>query len=205
MSEQRSRLDIYNRALSLCKGNQISDPDGESLGAQECNLHWPSVRRAMLRSGAFTCARSQQVLVKDIAGPDFRFDNKFRKPADCLLIDKVNIQFDTRYKIYGDYIYTNADEVDLDYIKDEQDPVAYDSLLYDLAHVALAKRIVLSLTEDEQRISTVAALYRELKVESYMVDSGEETPDLTGDESDWLGERMYGSCGEYKVCRTQAS
>ena len=194
---------MYNIALGYCKAGRIFLETEGSTAAEQCNLHYPRIRRRMLRIGRPNFATKLTVLTPDANPPAFGFSNRFLVPSDCLAINVVNRQLDTKYRVIGRYIHASVDQIELEYTFDEKTLLNWDALYYEMLAIALGKAIVLQLTEDINRIQVVNALYTESKVESFFADSSEGTPELTGLESDWLGARQ-GIEGGDRTWGTQA-
>ena len=187
--EQRTVLNVYNLAMGYCKAARIFLESEPTVAAEECNLHYPRIRRRMLRAGKPNFASKLVTLTKDLEAPAFGFTNRFLIPSDCLSLNVLNRTNPCAYRVIGRYIHADVDEIELEYTFDEKTLTNWDALYYEMLSIALAKAVVLKLTEDLGRIQVVNALYTESKVESLFSDSAEGTPEETGLESDWLGSR----------------
>lgn len=110
-----SRIDIISSSLLVLGHdtiNSLNDPGYPNRVAQ--NLYDNMVQFELTKSN-WTFARTKVQLAQLTEGPVDEFDNAYQLPADKLKV--LFIRPRTRYKIYGDQLWTNASgELFLDYI-----------------------------------------------------------------------------------------
>ncbi len=110
-----SKIDIISSALLLLGHdtiNALTDPGYPNRVAQ--NTYDNMVQFELTKSN-WTFARTKVQLAQLTTDPPDEFDNAYQLPSDKLKV--LFIRPRTRYKIYGDQVWTNASgELFLDYI-----------------------------------------------------------------------------------------
>lgn len=127
-------------------------PPDPSKRAILCAQRYDDVRRAVLRSHPWECAKKYAQPAAASTAPLFSFDNAFPLPADCLrplpLVDADGNVIDDVYEQVGNAILTDASSpINLPYIYDLQDPTQFDPLLVQGIGYALAGELAKPLTQ----------------------------------------------------------
>jgi hypothetical protein len=73
---------------------------------------YPQVRDALLLAGSWTWAIRSTTLTADLIAPEFKWDNRFALPSDCLRVyrvdDTIAESIERDWEIAGDYLLTDA-------------------------------------------------------------------------------------------------
>jgi len=154
-----SDTSICNMALGRIGANRIndlSDTSEDSAPAIHCRLHYEQTRDAQLRSGIWKFAITRATLSVNTVAPDFGFDNAYDLPADFLRMinvfeDNNNGEDVTRYtyRIEGDQILSDEDDMEIRYVKRVTDPTAFDPLFVEVLVLQLALKLVMPLSQDK--------------------------------------------------------
>ena len=166
-----SKVQICNFALQEIGEESIISLSDNTVQAQQCNLRYDSVRRAVLEDHPwnFALARASLALTADtdVFGD---FSNIFTLPSDCLRVIMTDreaeitlgtdplfngyktVGFSTtytgrdRYKIEGRNFYYDDDVAKVLYIKDLEDTTIFSPLFVEAFALLLSSRIAYKIT-----------------------------------------------------------
>ena len=108
-----SAISICSNALLLLGHQPITSFEEGSAGAQIAAALYDSSYEALLTQTRWHFATKQAQLAMLADKPLDRWSYAFQLPADLLLISRIT---ERHYEIYEDMIYTNAKEVNIEYI-----------------------------------------------------------------------------------------
>ncbi len=148
-----SETGICNLALGKVGAKPpISSLTEDSVNARLCNLFYPVVRDAVLRSHPWNCATHQRVITALSEGPVMNYDHRYQLPANpwCLRVLQVGTDEDqpTRWKVIGRLLLTDENSPPIVYVKRITDTNEFDPLLLDALVLKLAIKLVMPLTSN---------------------------------------------------------
>jgi len=121
-----SVVGIVNRALRELGASRINSLTDGTPNANIANDLYTEVRKAALRAHHWNFASELVKLAQLTSTPPFGFDNAYQLPSDNLRVmfvyDNDNADGAVKYRIHGDEIHSDADDLYLDYVKDVTDP-----------------------------------------------------------------------------------
>jgi hypothetical protein len=149
--------DVSNAALAHIGSKRVADFDDESEPNPQtvyCRLYLAKTRDALLRSHWWRFAKARAALSK-VGTPAFQFDNKYSLPPDFLRAISIytgSTLPDGRtlssYELEGTMLLTNANEVNLRYIRRVEDPDEWDPLFAETFELAFARKLAFPLSQD---------------------------------------------------------
>lgn len=134
-----SAVAVCSQALNLLRCDAIESLDDESSnGAIVAKAHYDTERKMMLARFRWNFAHKAEKLSPVSPAPQIeRYRYAFKIPQDCLSV--IVVEEDRDARIYGDFIYSNAEEITVEYIENPDEtktPVWFDEALkYRLAAV----------------------------------------------------------------------
>jgi hypothetical protein len=141
-----SVVSICNNALGSIGELPITSLADNSKAARACNQRWPSVRDAVLRAHEWACCSTDVSLSASSTTPTSpEWDYAYPLPADFLRIIRVSttdaVVVDS-WEIVGREILCNETApIIVRYVRREEDPLKYDSLLVEAFTARLAYEI----------------------------------------------------------------
>jgi hypothetical protein len=184
---------ICNLALSYLAEDFVSNieepPEGDDTAAL-CKLHYPKVRRALLRGHSWNFAIDRATLAADGTAPAFGFSTKYKLPANFLRYLSKHDELGGRsaldpvegvdYQMENGFILTGSGSTDgalrMRYIYDNEDVSSWDALFVDLMSVNLALSLARNFKSAPRSIQDLKDTQRELKAEAKAVDGQERPP-----------------------------
>lgn len=185
---------ICNLALSYLAESFVSNietpPEGDDTAAL-CKLHYPKVRRAVLRAHPWNFAIDRIILAKDSVAPLFGFTAKYAIPADFIRylskhdelgnvllsfpIEGTDYQFEKGFLLTG--VNTSGDDaLRIRYIYDNEDVTSWDPLFVELMSYSLALSMARNFKSAPKTIADIKDTLRELKAEAKAIDGQERPP-----------------------------
>lgn len=154
MAQGDSAVSICNIALIELGEAPITALTESNKRATLCNARYDDVRRFVLRSHPWNCARKQAQLAASATVPLFTWTNKYPLPSDFIRFyaEKSELNFDV-WEVFDGCIYTNTSgALDCDYIYDLQDCAKMDPGLIHTIAADLTSAIGLALTQNPSRV-----------------------------------------------------
>lgn len=144
-----SETAICNLALAHLGEARIESLDEDNLASRACALHYGPTRDMVLRSHRWNFAQARVTLSESADAPAFGPAHQYPLPSDCLRVLECNETEDgdvisNEYPVEGRCIVTNADTLNLVYVKRIEDVSQFDALFVEAFALKLA--IVLSET-----------------------------------------------------------
>ena len=142
-----SDTDICNLALGHLGEARVSSLDEDTVAARACALHYGPVLNQVLRSHRWNFAAKRAVLTVNATAPAFGWSYAYDLPADCVRVLELNdSEFNDvsdEYVVEGRQLLTDADKVNLIYIRKITDVAQFDALFIE----ALALKLAVALSE----------------------------------------------------------
>lgn len=152
---------IINVALRQLGATRITSLTDGSKNANVANDIFEPVRDSFLRSHTWNFATSRVQLAQLSTDPAFGFDNAFQLPADWLRTVSVHDNDAgvgvVPYRIEGDQLHADVEEIYLRYIKKVTDPNAMTPDFREALSYILAERMAIPVAES----NTLRELMRE--------------------------------------------
>jgi hypothetical protein len=177
-----SDKDVANLALIRLGAQLITSLESDrSQRAILCREFLPILRNALLRNYPWAFATRRQQLA-EVSGLDEMWDysHAYQLPTKpkCLRVLKSDAdEYDTRWKIEGAYLLTNAEEITISYTAEIEEPGLYDAQFVEVLAMRLAWAICRAITGDDEMVEVVRDEYLLLLSEAEASDSIETTED----------------------------
>lgn len=166
-----TETEICNVAL-LSIGEETINDIAENT---HCKLYYPSCRDYLLRKHTWNFAEKRAKLGKTAAGALFEYTNKFFLPADYVkAIRLYNNEED--YRIEGQYLLSNSDEINLIYTAKIQDPNEFDDMFRAALELRLAAYLALSMKGSNSLFDQLRTYSKEECFMGQVKDAQEGTP-----------------------------
>ena len=192
MAQGDSIVGICNAALIALGEDVITSLNDPTKAATLCSIKYDQVRRELLASHTWGCAKAQAQLAAATAVPLFKWQNAFPLPADFIRlwdVEDMTWQDETTWEILNGYLYTDQDApLDLTYVKDQQDPTKFDPLFAKALARALATDLAEPLTQSAEKEQKVEGKFNDALSSAKLVDSQSDGPREL-DEDVWLRSR----------------
>jgi len=181
MTGTTSAISLSSNALLLLGHEPIASfEDGTSGATIAANLYENSYL-SQLTNHRWRFATKKGRLARLTTSPESEYQYAFQMPSDCIYLIKASV---ADYQVYGDQLYTNNLEVDVDYtyrVKEDKLPPYFTKML----EFFLAAQFAVSLTGDIEKGKYFSMLYiTELKRAKF-ADST-QTPQDTFVDSPYL-------------------
>lgn len=175
-----SVIEICNNALQDLGEDPIMSLVDESKGARLCNRRWPASRDAVLRAHPWNCCMAQAELAASVEAPCWRWERQYVLPTDCLRVVRVAGADGTKvrdWEIQGQVVLCNEPApLMLAYVRREENPKRYDSLLSEVLSARLAAMLAYPLTGSTSLADSLWAAYQDKLGEARGIDAREGVP-----------------------------
>lgn len=192
-----SVVEICNSALTLLGADTIASTSEEIQGARLCALHWNNVRDEVLRSHDWVCCQELRTLAAKAEKPAWGWDYAYPVPVDLLRISEVagstGSVVDNWKRVGGDILCNEPSPLCLLYVRREDSPVKYDSMLKAALAECLASKIAYPLTGSTSMAEAMRGQYERTLQQARGVNARE-----TGNnhkvvqQSNWLAAKYGG-------------
>ncbi len=157
-----SAVDIWNLALDMLGAGPpiTSVNDGSQLG-QLCARVYPVCRNEVLRAHEWNCAITRADLTQLADAPVSEYSYQYQLPVSPLCLRVLNMPEATTavYRIEGDRLLTDEDEVSIRYIQELTDTSKYPPDLIELVALKLAETIAFKVTNDKAKEAAMFQKY----------------------------------------------
>lgn len=159
-----SETAVANLALQHLGQRRISDlPTATDKAGLEIRAVFPVVRQALLREHGFAFAEDTVELQRLAQAPVNRWAYAYQLPTDFIRAIAINdddaVSQDEFELASEGRLLTDAETVDLHYVKDVENVTRWDALFVEAIALAVAVKVCKVITGDEQlRASLVTAL-----------------------------------------------
>lgn len=151
-----TKLAIINNALRELNVERISALTDNCKAAEVMADIYDIARVEMLEENPWNFAIGRATLAKDASTPPFKYNNYFVLPSD--FIAAIEEFEEEVFEIEGKLLATNADEIKLVYIKDQQDTSAYSPAFIKAFYLELAVRACFPLGQDKAHKQLLVSL-----------------------------------------------
>jgi hypothetical protein len=146
--------DICNMAISRLGQPKINDIGENSAAAIACRDHFEPVRDALLRGHPWNFATVRADLAEG-ATPEYGWSRSFTLPDDFLRLNTVNgveaSRCEADYSLTFRTIYSNADTLQVTYVKQIEDTTLFDPLFVEAFVLKLAAAIAPSIADPTEK------------------------------------------------------
>lgn len=184
-----SIVEICNSALIKVGADRIDDLSDNNKRARLCNEQYDKKRKALLLSHPWNFATKRVSLTPDVATPEFEFDVQFTLPADCLRVEKTDLQILTPWKIEGRKLLCNEATVKIKYIFDETDTTQYTPTFDEALAFDIAKDIAYAITQSNTRADSLKKDAKDALMNARSFDAQEGTVEQV-EATDWTNSRF---------------
>lgn len=170
-----SDVKICSNALLRLGAQTINSLDESIDRAKIASNLWPTVKRKVLRSHDWNCAKKRVVLAPQATKPGFDWSNSFLLPGDWVKNVQVgNIGQPIDYLKEGKTILANVDVLPLVYISELIDSSEYDNLLTEIMELAMAHAMAYAITKSS---SVEQSLFQQLEIASRIARNSDAQDD----------------------------
>ena len=174
-----SETEICNQALAHLGERPIASLEDGSVASRACRLAYDRVRNELLRQHRWNFAVTRAVLSRLATAPLFGWNYQYALPADCLRALEVNdSEFGDMvtdpWTIEGRVMLTNAETVNLIYVREVTDVSEFDDLFAEALSLKIAIRLSEIIRGSTGKTNELGALYeRSIAPMARGVDSNE--------------------------------
>ena len=165
-----AKINVVNVALRLLGANSITSLEDDAHEAKVMNDIYFIARDAVLEEAEWTFATKRFLPAKEAAAPAWGWTSSFPIPSDILRVTRVD-RLDiiatgssmnrrpAEYEVEGRKILTNEDVIYCKGIRRIEDEGIYSALFDEAFAAKLAVMACYSITESNQKIQTMSAIY----------------------------------------------
>ena len=170
-----SSIDLCSRALNKIGAESIVSFEEGTPEAEICGSLYPTLKHKLLSVFEWSFAVSVKRLNRVVVSDEYTqsFGCAFALSLDCLRA--VSVEPNVPYRIVGNYLYADVEEVKLKYIANVSEeyfsPVFVSAFIY-----LLAAELSISLLNDTSKYSLFYRLFVSEFREAKNIDSQQETP-----------------------------
>jgi hypothetical protein len=159
-----SETDICNLALGHLGERPITSLAEDTVAGRACNLHYAATRDELLRSHRWNFAQDRKVLSRLAQAPAFGWSHQYALPDDCLRVLEVNGSemgdvISDEFIIEGRNILTDADAVNLVFIRRTADVSTFDALFVEIFAVKLGIKLSEKIRGTTGKTAELTQLY----------------------------------------------
>ena len=166
---------ICSVALNMLGQLPISSLSQNAPRAEKCNAIYETIRDIELASHNWKFATVYVELVIVDETPAFDFDYSFQLPQDFLKLVRTDSN-SIKYRIVGDKLYTDDDEMYIEYIARITNPGDFSSPFTELLIARLAKDLAWGVTNNKALSIDLAENYKDVRRKATGIDSQAGTP-----------------------------
>lgn len=183
-----TKVSICNAALSAIGDKGITSFDENTAIAERCRNLYDSTRRALLRDHTWSCAKKRAVLAPVSTYPAFGYSHAFPLPRDYLRIITPNTEC---YEVENRHILANAEQINLEYIFDNDNEETWDSLLVEAMTLKMTAKLCKPNTGSDAAKQTALAEFDQLIKRARAINAQERpSQDVQFAESSYYEERF---------------
>lgn len=189
----RTIVSVCNQALTALGARLISTIDEGTKAADYCIANFDDALDEVLRMHEWNCAIARQELAQLETAPDFGWDYQYTLPTDpyCLMALDINSDPSYEFAVEGRLLLTDADAVDLRYLKRVTDLSELDPLCARAVALNLAYKLAYPLMQSRKLKDEIFAELQEI-ISIASAASRKEDSQITESELDydWLNSRL---------------
>lgn len=159
MAQGDSATSIVNQALIALGEDPVNNITDNVKRAIVARAIYDPVRRAVLRSHPWNCAKKLAQLAADATAPEFDYQSRYPLPADFIRFYREDRENDMEvWDVIGPWIYTHGDgTLDCIYIYDLVDTTQMDAGFVQAFVYMLAGKFGTTLTQNTERVKLALA------------------------------------------------
>lgn len=178
------KLTACNQALFLVGERSLGALTEENERARACNQYIDQVRRELISEREWTFARKHVLLDTPDATSPVHFGNRFELPSDFLSLKKVstdadfsrhNVPYDMESTATAKFIATDADQIYIRYIFDQQNFDVMNPVFISAVSHRLASYLATLLTSSKT-LSEKLMVVAEQKLSEAAAQDGRQLP-----------------------------
>lgn len=176
-------IDIFNRALGMI-GHDRSATEADLTAAKpsteyvRCNREWDGARLAVLTAHPWNFLLEETPITQGAETTDDISDDilyEYDRPDDVIriveVVDGVHKRVD--YRVAGGKLLTDAPEIKIVYMEDENDPTLWPSAIVDAVAAELASRIALPMSANARMVEATKGLAMKYLSDATLLDARE--------------------------------
>jgi len=189
-----SKLALCNLALLKLGVDPIVTLTENTKAAKLCTAMYENLRKALLRNYNWGFALSRASLITAVMpSPAWGYGNAFTLPSDCLKVIQAEDPY-TEYKVESNLILTDDSDINILYVRDEDDTDAMPEDFKNALALYLAANMALPLIKDRNLHIDMQNLFRDSVKEIRSIDAQEKGhSDFFVDT--WLDSRVGSNVG----------
>ncbi len=153
-----------------------------TVRARHCNRLYTPTRQAVLRDAGWTDSRKRVKLAQLSTEPVWEYAYAYTLPADYMRMVKTSLdEYKTPYQVEGRTLLTDAAEVYVLYIYDNEDVASYDAGHVDALTARMAFELAEPITGKKSSGDKAAAEYEVKKRDAKAVDGQEDAQEIYTD------------------------
>lgn len=182
-----TKVSICNHALNLIGDRSITSFDENTAIAERCRSIYDQIRKSILRDHPWSSAKKRVILAPVSTYPAFGYSHAFPLPRDFIRIISANIE---RYEVESRYILADTEQINLEYIFDNDNEDTWDSMLVEAMSLKLASKLCKPNTGSDAAGQSAEAQYRDLIKRARTINAQERpSEDIVYEESRYIGSR----------------
>ena len=169
-------VQVANKAIILVGGIPILSFDDDTTEAIAVKASFDMVRDRVLEARQWTFADKRIKLTPDAVAPEFDYSHRFLIPSDVirvLKVDDLRGMGELMWEREGEYILTDASEIQVKYIKRVNDVNKWTPSAIDCFSFSLASELAMPLTEDVQKVQLYAGMYSNKLIDAGATDGAQ--------------------------------
>ena len=154
--EASSKIDLISKALILCGETPLTALTDNRYGATVGSNLFELIYENELQSNPWRFSMKKAALSRLVSTPLNQYTYAYQIPVDCLLPRHVYPA--QEYEIFGDRVYSDASEVELDY-QFKPEVTSCPAYFATLMTYALARDMVKPITESDTAVKVMQSKY----------------------------------------------
>ncbi len=167
-----SSIELCSKALNKIGANSITSFDDDTVESEICESIYLTLKQKLLSLYSWSFAIKTAQLLRANAVQRYDYSYAYTLPIDFLRAIKISSK--GKYKIAGNYLFCNDEEVELEYIADVDEemfsPLFISSFIY-----LMAAELSISLLNDTSKYSLFYRLFHSEIKEAKSLDSMQQT------------------------------
>ena len=167
-----SSIELCSKALNKIGANSITSFNDDTVESEICESIYLTLKQKLLSLYSWSFAIKTAQLLQDNNVQRYDYNFAYILPNDFLRA--IKISSDGKYKIFGNHLFSNEENVELEYIADVDEeyfsPLFISSFIY-----LMAAELSVSLLNDTSKYSLFYRLFNSEIKEAKSMDSMQQT------------------------------
>ena len=167
-----SNIELCSKALNKIGANSITSFNDDTVESEICESIYLTLKQKLLSLYSWSFAIKTAQLLQDNNVQRYDYNFAYILPNDFLRA--IKISSDGKYKIFGNHLFSNEENVELEYIADVDEeyfsPLFISSFIY-----LMAAELSVSLLNDTSKYSLFYRLFNSEIKEAKSMDSMQQT------------------------------